>query len=366
MGGKDNKMKYFQEYPIQEKVKENFSKSIRTHHLAHAYLFHGSEGCGKEAFALELAKAVNCEHDSIRPCYTCLSCQKISRLNHPDIKLIFPTAKNWSEKDIRNCLNLKAQNIYAKIDLSGHTVIQIERIRELKNEAKLSPCEAKKKVYIISEAEKMTREGANAFLKLLEEPPDSLLIILITSSPKALLDTIRSRCQPLHFSNLNDDQVRNIVSKYLPLDDRLESIIHVAEGNLKSIFSMVKENFEEKRELLLKYLRAVATGDMLNLAEAVEVMTREKDKNYLKDILNLLILWFKDIIYLKNLGLDTRIINIYFINELKKFRQKYGASNLEVIVNEIENAITNINRNIYAPLVLTTLAIRIKRNLIKS
>ena len=176
----------FELMDLQKKVKERFVKSIKNNRLAHAYLFYGLEGCGKEAFAFELAKAVNCDNENENPCNTCASCQKISQFNHPDIKFIFPTVKSWNEEDIRKRIHQKGQNVYSKINLSGHTVIQIDRIRELQKEAKYSPYEAKKKVYIITNAEQMTREGANSFLKLLEEPPDSLMIILITSSLKAL------------------------------------------------------------------------------------------------------------------------------------------------------------------------------------
>jgi DNA polymerase-3 subunit delta' len=358
-------MKYFKDYLIQEKVKERFIKSIINNRLAHAYLFYGSEGCGKEAFALELAKALNCEHGTVRPCNSCPSCQKITQFNHPDIKFIFPTPKNCSETELKKCITLKVQNIYSKIKLSGHTVIQIDRIRELQNEAKYSPYEAKKKVYIITDAEKMTREGANAFLKLLEEPPDSLLIILITSALKALLTTIRSRCQMIYFSVLNNDEVKSIVNKYVTIDDSIESIIHLAQGSIKTVFEMTEENFDEKRKLVLQYLRAVAAGDAINITEVVDIITRQKDKNYLKDMLNLLILWFKDTIHIKNIGSDTRIINIYFINEIKRFIQNYNDSNFDSIVNDIEDAIININRNVSSPLILTTLAFRIKRNLIK-
>ena len=77
-------MNYFQDYPIQEKVKQRFVKSIINNRLAHAYLFYGSEGRGKEAFAIELAKAVNCDNENENPCNTCASCQKISQFNKYD------------------------------------------------------------------------------------------------------------------------------------------------------------------------------------------------------------------------------------------------------------------------------------------
>jgi DNA polymerase-3 subunit delta' len=207
-------LEYFSSTKIQPQVLERLRQSIINNRLAHAFLFYGPEGCGKEAIAIELAKALNCQDDKSRPCNQCTSCHKINHLNHPDIKFVFPISNSWSMEEMKERQRKKAENLYSKIDLSGHTLISIEKVRDLKNESKYAPYEAIKKVFILSDADKMTRESANSFLKLLEEPPDNLLLILITSSLKGILDTIRSRCQRIYFPQLSFEEALYVVEKY--------------------------------------------------------------------------------------------------------------------------------------------------------
>jgi hypothetical protein len=95
-------------------------------------------------------------------------------------------------------------------------------------------------------------------------------------------------------------------------------------------------------------------------------MTAKRDKNFLMEILNLLILWFTDTLHLVTYGTDAEIINIDFKDELKKFAQGYYQSNFDLIVNDIEYALLKLRSNVYNPLLLTVLGIRIKRNLIRT
>jgi len=359
-------LEYLTEIKIQARIRERLKKSIINNRLAHAFLFYGPEGCGKEAIAIELAKALNCQDAFSRPCNICTSCHKISQLNHPDIKFIFPISSSWSVDDIKERLKAKAENPYKRIDLSGHTVISIEQIRELRNESKYAPYEAIKRVYIITNIDRMTRESANSFLKLLEEPPDNLLLILITSSLQGIIDTIQSRCQRIYFPQLSYEDALLVLKKYRQLVNEESQIIHIAQKNLKSIFEELDQDINEKRRIVYNYLKAVVSDNILELTEIVDSIHSKRDKNFLMEILNLLILWFLDALHIVYSGRDTDIINIDFKDEVKKFSSGYGKSNFTKILHEIERAIYNLRSNVYSPLLLTVLGIRIKRNLIRS
>ena len=106
-------MNYFSKFDIQQKARNHFRNSLLNNRLAHAYLFYGPEGTGKDAFALELAKTLNCKDDEARPCYICPSCQKIARFNHPDVHFILPVMKSMSPDKIREQLKLKSVNPFA-------------------------------------------------------------------------------------------------------------------------------------------------------------------------------------------------------------------------------------------------------------
>jgi len=356
-------MDYFKEITIQKAVIQRFSNCMTTGRFSHAYLFYGPEGSGKEAIALEIAKALNCQHRESKPCNECASCTKISQLRHPDVKFIIPESKSWSPQELRQKYELKAENPYSRIEYTGTTSISIDKIRELKNEAKYTPYEAKKKVFILTETEKLTREGANSFLKLLEEPPDNLLIILINSSLNMILDTIKSRCQIIYFPPLSIDEASSVISKFQSISEYERKIIRISQGNLKNIFENLIQEIDDKRNIVYDFLKASASGSAIKIQEVVDVIAQRRDKNFLLDVLNLLILWFKDAIHLISAEDRVEIINVDFEEEIKRFTKVYANSDFEFIVTEIEKTVSNVHNNVYTPLLLTVLGIHIKKHL---
>lgn len=173
--------------------------------LPHSLLLHGESGIGKQRLALWLASALLCEQTE-RPCGHCKQCRMAESLTHPDITWIFPRPRlkdsDPSPDDVKGDLiegaleRAEAQGLYAKP--SGSEGIYVPTIRYVVRLAGLSPALARAQVIVVGDAERMvSQEGAdqaaNAFLKLLEEPPSSTYLILTSSRPGALLPTIRSR-----------------------------------------------------------------------------------------------------------------------------------------------------------------------------
>jgi DNA polymerase-3 subunit delta' len=363
-------VQFFLDTDIHKKVLNRISKSLENNKLAHAYLFFGPEGAGKEAIALQLAKALNCTDNKIRPCNNCPSCHKANHFNHPDIHFIFPILKSWIpkeiDKEIKKRLELKSKNPFIQINNDPRTIIPIDQIRDLKNEAIYASYEGGRKIYIIADADKMSREASNALLKLLEEPPPDLHLILTTSSLNAMLETIRSRCQTIYFPALTYRETEQVAAKFIDLNDETKKLIHLSEGNLKKVFEVSAEDISHKNQLVYEFLKTIASANILGLYEMTEQITKSRDKNYLMDILNLLILWFKDAIMLGSLGPRAKIVNVAYERELQRFAAAYLNSDFIQIINEIEKAVSNLNRNVYAPLVLTVLAIKINENLSRS
>ncbi len=146
---------------------------IKQDMLGHSYLFIGKEGIGKKLTAIAFSKSINCLNlsNSQESCNSCFSCKKIENNTSTDFNIISPV----------------------------NSVIKISAIRELKNNIYFQPLENKKKVYIIDDADKMTLEASNSLLKILEEPPDYAVLILITSVPDLILPSIISRCCKIVF-----------------------------------------------------------------------------------------------------------------------------------------------------------------------
>lgn len=178
----------------QDKAIGILLRTLQRNRIPSTYLFAGESGIGKKLAAINLAKALNClseertvEAGSIDACDECSSCKKIDSGTHPDFLLISPESDQ----------------------------IKIEEIRAIDEALSLKAYEARYKVVIVDEADAMNQYAANAFLKTLEEPPPGSLIILISSKPDSLPDTIRSRCSRLNFSPLSSDACEEVIRSIL-------------------------------------------------------------------------------------------------------------------------------------------------------
>ncbi|MBI3580412.1 MAG: hypothetical protein HY089_13490, partial [Ignavibacteriales bacterium] len=166
----------------QERIKELLKRSIAGKTIAHAYLFYGAEGVGKDALAVEFARALNCVRGGTDACGECPSCKKVDLLQHPNIQLIFSLPVGKSEKSgddpievltqdqvetVQEQIRLKADNPYHRIEIPKSNFIKINSVRNLRREAALSGFEGGKKIFIVSNAEMMNAEASNSLLKTL-------------------------------------------------------------------------------------------------------------------------------------------------------------------------------------------------------
>ena len=171
----------FKDFPDQAQSVQLLQRSLERQRLAHAYLFTGDRIEDLEALSLTLAKTLNCLQPkrgasgaSVDCCDQCLNCRKIADGNHADV--------HWVRAE------------------SKSRIIRVEEMRDLMREINLKPTEAEYKIAVIVAADRLTESASNAFLKTLEEPPPKSILILITTEPQRLLETIVSRCLRLAFA----------------------------------------------------------------------------------------------------------------------------------------------------------------------
>ena len=167
-----------------EKNKELLKNIIDTNNIAHSYMFVGKESIGKNLFAKEFAKAILCENYN-KPCGMCKACIEFDTCNNPDFSILEPEG----------------------------TSIKIDPIREFIKKVYEKPVVSNRKVYIINDSNYMTKEAQNALLKTLEEPPEYVTIILITSNENMFLPTIKSRCTKIVFNNLTDMELAKVLEE---------------------------------------------------------------------------------------------------------------------------------------------------------
>ena len=205
-------------------IRERLSRSLESGSLPASLLFHGPRGTGKQRLALWLAQTILCEKEN-RPCGKCRSCDYVMNLAHPDLHWYFPRPRlkdtDPSLEDVRDDYRDAIADRIGETGLyaapPGNEGIYIATVRAIVQEAAQTPAIARRKVFIIGDAERMGfQEGseyaANAFLKLLEEPPEDTNIIITSSEPGALLPTIRSRTVAVRVHPLPEKDMREFLA----------------------------------------------------------------------------------------------------------------------------------------------------------
>ncbi|MFN8396409.1 MAG: DNA polymerase III subunit delta' [Bacteroidia bacterium] len=365
----------FREIIGQEKAKASFLKMVAENRVPHALILKGKPGIGKLAFANAIAQYVNCEAPTeTDSCGKCASCSKIRKAIHPDVRFILPIISNkvdgknpvsddfiaqFREQFVPNPYFPFTGWVAAMQGESKQVGIRINEIRELKRKITLKAFEAKYKVVIIWNAEKINTEAANAMLKLLEEPPERTIIIMTVSDTAALLTTINSRCQRIQMHRIEDA----ILAGYLRTahglqEDRALQIAQLAEGSVAAAEDMVSETNKSLSELYMQWLRLCHRGEFGDIQDLVEQISKE-NKEFQKLFLSYALQKLRDSL-LFSFQMDrlatTTAEERDFQQKFSKFIQLNGISELSRL---LEDSLNYISRNASAPMVLSVLSMRI-------
>jgi len=295
-----------------------------------SYLFLGPDGTGKRAVATEFAKAINCGSGQQGACEECVSCKKINSANHPDVFTICPEG-------------------------GGSGAIKIATVRDIIYEASLKPYEAKKRVFIVNDAEVMTEEAQNAFLRLLEEPPINHIFILTASNSAGLLSTVVSRCRVLKFYSLSQDDIRECLLSRGLEEEKAALFSHMAMGSLGRAMDFKDENIIERRDQMVNdfFLRKTAL-----LHESVLKDARGKD---LEESLYALLCWYRDLLVSKFTTDPDRLLNIDRAREIVSYAARFSKAKLKNDISSIMKAMGYIRQNINPKIALFNMAIELKR-----
>ena len=243
-----------------EEIKKVLSNAINNNGILHSYLFIGEEGIGKKELAKEFSKAILCTSEGDRPCDICKACREFNTNNN---------------------INFSAIN-------EEGSAIKIDQIRNMQNKIAEKPMNSNYKIYLINDVELMTQEAQNCLLKTLEEPPEYIVIILITSNENKVLNTIKSRCLKLYFNNLNNEEVKNILENKFGIENTSNSFLTAVGGSIKKAL-LIKEKSSEY-EQIDKLFDIIKKENLVNFINSASILYENKDDIYnFLDYINILL-----------------------------------------------------------------------------
>ncbi len=260
----------FEDIPGKQLVKKQLVTSVDKNEIAHAHLFIGKEGSGSLALAIAFASYILCKNkNNGDSCGECSACIKTKKLVHPDIHFSFPVVKHSSKKReettsadfIREFRASILDNYYPSFigwvdqitTSSARPNINVKETQDIALKLGMQAFEANHKVLIMWMPEMLGKEG-NRLLKLIEEPTDNTIIILVAEDSEAILPTILSRCQTTKIPSFTNDEIMEILTKREGVDPN-ESIVNLSNGNAAKAISLAQNTQSKFDEILLQWLR---------------------------------------------------------------------------------------------------------------
>ncbi len=320
-----------------EEIIMHLKNAFRADQVSHAYIFNGPDDSGKRMLAEAFAMLLECESPrDAEPCMECLSCRQAIGKNQPDILYV------THEK----------------------TVISVEDVRrQITGDVDIRPYRSPYKVYIVDEAEKMNVQAQNALLKTLEEPPEYVVILLLTTNADAFLPTILSRCVLLNLKAVSDIKIRTHLMQTCRVPDyRADLCTAFAQGNVGRAMALASsERLGTLKDLAFDLIRKLTDLPFYRLSRELEPLSAKKEDIPL--FLDLLLLLFRDVLLYKSTGREDGLI---FCDQIPLIRQIAGESSLAGLNRIIEAVGTGsfrIRMNVSAPLTLEMMMLDIKENM---
>lgn len=342
-------------------IKQTLTQAVNANHVAHAQLFQGREGGGALAMAVAYATYVLCSdkqaHDS---CGKCPSCLKMSKLAHPDVAYIFPTAggkKVLSENFMNEWREFVLQTPYAtlsdwldKISIKQGN-IPVEEARQLIQNLSLKSYEGGYKIVIIWQADLLNIAAANALLKLLEEPPEKTLLLLVSTQADKLLTTIISRTQRVKIGSFDDVDIEHYLhEKHQLSTERAKQVAFLSEGNLAKAIEIINQESENEQQWFAEWMRmcyAFKVDRLVPMADEFDKLTKENQKGLLEYGLKI----FREIFLFAYEGEQLLRLEGSELQFVQRFASAVNLNNIEKITGILSEAHFHIERNVRAKMV---------------
>ncbi len=326
----------FRDIVGHKQITTHLKNAIYMNKISHAYIINGEKSAGKMMIAKAFAMALQCEMQGTEPCMDCRSCRQAKENNQPDIIYVTHEKPN---------------------------IISVDDIRhQVNNDIVIKPYSSKYKIYVIDEAEKMNIQAQNALLKTIEEPPTYAVILLLTTNASAFLPTILSRCITLNLKNVKEELITEHLMRYYKIPDyQAQTCAAFAQGNVgKAIRLASSEEFNELKQNAISLMKKLDDMDLYEINDAVKGIAEYKTQ--VQDYLDLLVIWFRDVLYMKATNNVNNLIFKDEVYDIKKQAAKKSYAGIEEILDTLEKTRLRLNANVNFDLVIELLLLTIKEN----
>lgn len=375
----------FSEILGHEYNKNHLLKSATQGRIPHAQLFIGPEGCGTLSMAIAYSQYILCQNSGDENSGGNEACNlKFDHFSHPDLHFIYPTVTTDDVKSkpksidfITDFRQFLKENPYGSLfdwyQLLGvknkQGEIRVDDAQEILKSLALKSYEGGYKIMIIWMADKMNIAASNKLLKLLEEPTDKTVFILISENEEDIIQTIRSRCQVVHFNALPEKVIEEGLVLKHNIDPKMATkIAHQAQGNFNKAMQLLSDDGEDSyfEKWFIDWVRAAfrakgnaaAIQDLINWSDQIAGLGRETQKKFLDFCINM----FRQALLLnyetaKLVYLEPKVDKF----KLENFAPFVNGNNIQDIFKELSDAMYHIERNGNAKIILTDLSIKLTR-----
>lgn len=320
-----------------EDIVKHFKSSIELGKVSHAYILNGEKGAGKKTLVSVVTKTLQCEEGGPDPCGKCKSCLQVESGNQADIIWITHEKPN---------------------------VISVDEIREqIVNDIQLKPYSSKYKIYVVPDAQMMNPQAQNALLKTLEEPPEYAIVMLLADNVNKFLPTILSRCIVLNFKPVNELSVMDYLVNQLDIDqEKARFCTDFAQGNLgKAVRLAISTDYKEIKETSIRLLRNIQDMEMDDIIQAVKNMG--KYKLDITDYIDIMTMWFRDILMVKISNSPNKIIFKNEFSTMKKQASKMSYEGVEKILEAMDKLKIRLEANVNFDIAMELMLLTIKENM---
>jgi len=362
---------YFRDIIGLHDVKQHLIDSVQRGFIPHARIFHGPEGVGKLPLAIAYARYLNCAYrGATDACGECPSCHKFDKLAHPDLHFVFPVVKSKvSDEYLPQWRAFLSQTTYFNLNgwlnfinaQNAQGVIYSKESDAIIRKLNLKVYEAPYKIMIVWLPEKMHDSCANKLLKMVEEPPEHTIFLLVSEDRENVLQTIWSRCQPLHIRAIEtEEMVAAIAKRFGLVQESARSHAHIANGSFTKAIELIEASEQTQYffELFVTMMRASVSRNIKGIKDVATEMAgigREMQKSFILYALRM----FREY-FVSNLNEPEMV---YLNDEEQQFGDRFAPfineKNIEDFNHEFSLAHRQIEQNGNAKIIFLDLCLKV-------